>query len=204
MKWTGQIFYGRFALAILCLLFSAPVSQASEVFAGSNPSNVTDKVADKVTGKITTADGEPLAGASVMIRGTKIGTTADIDGSYSISAPGEGESYVLVFQYLGMKAKEITVSSQRSLNVRLEEDNELEGSVIVGAYGTKQSREDLIGSAFQVNADQLKDKPKTRIDNLLNGLVPGMSIEPNTDAAGTTRSRYETRIRGEASLSASN
>ena len=56
-----------------------------------------------------------------------------------------------------MKAKEITVSWQRSLDVRLEEDNELEGSVIVGAYGTKQSREDLIGSAFQVNADQLKD-----------------------------------------------
>ena len=71
MKWTGQNFYGRFALAILCLLFSAPVSRASEVFAGSNPSNVSDKVADKVTGKITTADGEPLAGASVMIRGTK-------------------------------------------------------------------------------------------------------------------------------------
>lgn len=204
MKWTGQNFYGRFALAILCLLFSAPVSRASEVFAGSNPGNVTDKVADKVTGKIMTADGEPLAGASVMIRGTKIGTTADIDGNYSISAPGEGETYVLVFQYLGMKAKEITVSWQRSLNVRLEEDNELEGSVIVGAYGTKQSREDLIGSAFQVNADQLKDKPKTRIDNLLSGLVPGMTIEPNTDAAGTTRSRYETRIRGEASLSASN
>lgn len=123
MKWTGQNLYGRFALAILCLLFSAPVSRASEVFAGSNPSNVTDKVADNVTGKITTADGEPLAGASVMIRGTKIGTTADIDGNYSIAAPGEGESYVLVFQYLGMKAKEITVSRQRSLNVRLEEDN---------------------------------------------------------------------------------
>lgn len=86
MKWTRQNFYGRFALAILCLLFSAPVSRASEVFAGSNPSYVTDKVADKVTGKIMTADGEPLAGASVMIRGTKIGTTADIDGNYSISA----------------------------------------------------------------------------------------------------------------------
>lgn len=150
------------------------------------------------------ADGEPLVGASVMIRGTKIGTTADADGNFSIKAPEEGESYVLVFQYLGMRTKEIAVSTQRKLDVRLEEDNQLEGSFIVGAYGTKQSREDLIGSAFQVNADQLKDKPKTRIDNLLSGLVPGMTIEPNTDAAGTTRSRYETRIRGEASLSASN
>ena len=204
MKWTRQNLYSQYVLAILCLLFSARGSWASEFVSGPNPSNMTQKVADKVTGKIMTADGEPLAGASVMIRGTKIGTTADIDGNYSINAPGEGESYVLVFQYLGMKTKEITVSRQRLLDVRLEEDNELEGSVIVGAYGTKQSREDLIGSAFQVNAEQLKDKPKTRIDNLLSGLVPGMSIEPNTDAAGTTRSRYETRIRGEASLSASN
>ena len=204
MKWTRQNLYSQYVLAILCLLFSARDSWASEFVSGPNPSNMTQKVADKVTGKIMTADGEPLAGASVMIRGTKIGTTADIDGNYSINAPGEGEFYVLVFQYLGMKTKEITVSRQRLLDVRLEDDNELEGSVIVGAYGTKQSREDLIGSAFQVNAEQLKDKPKTRIDNLLSGLVPGMSIEQNTDAAGTTRSRYETRIRGEASLSASN
>ena len=208
MKWTRQILRSQIALTVLCLSFSSPTVQASEVdkvFRGSALTEASPETdSDKVTGKISAVDGEPLAGASVMIKGTKIGTTADIDGNYSIKAPSEGESYVLVFQYLGMRTKEITVSYQRKLNVRLEQDNELDGSVIVGAYGTKQSREDLIGSAFQVNADQLKDKPKTRIDNLLSGLVPGMSIEPNTDAAGTTRSRYETRIRGEASLSASN
>ena len=208
MKWTRQILRSQIALTVLCLSFSSPTVQASEVDKVFRVSALTktspETDSDKVTGKISAVDGEPLAGASVMIKGTKIGTTADIDGNYSIKAPSEGESYVLVFQYLGMRTKEITVSYQRKLNVRLEQDNELDGSVIVGAYGTKQSREDLIGSAFQVNADQLKDKPKTRIDNLLSGLVPGMSIEPNTDAAGTTRSRYETRIRGEASLSASN
>lgn len=196
--------YGLNALAVLCLLFSAPDSRASEGALRADSHEIIEQNTDRVTGKIMAADGEPLAGASVMIRGTKIGTTADADGNYSIKAPEEGESYVLVFQYLGMRTKEIAVSTQRKLDVRLEEDNQLEGSFIVGAYGTKQSREDLIGSAFQVNADQLKDKPKTRLDNLLSGLVPGMTIEPNTDAAGTTRSRYETRIRGEASLSASN
>lgn len=196
--------YGLNALAVLCLLFPAPDSRASEGVLRADSHEIIEQNTDRVTGKIMAADGEPLAGASVMIRGTKIGTTADADGNYSIKAPEEGESYVLVFQYLGMRTKEIAVSTQRKLDVRLEEDNQLEGSFIVGAYGTKQSREDLIGSAFQVNADQLKDKPKTRIDNLLSGLVPGMTIETNTDAAGTTRSRYETRIRGEASLSASN
>lgn len=204
MKWTRRKLYGLNALAVLCLLFPAPDSRASEGALRADSHEIIEQNTDRVTGKIMAADGEPLAGASVMIRGTKIGTTADADGNYSIKAPEEGESYVLVFQYLGMRTKEIAVSTQRKLDVRLEEDNQLEGSFIVGAYGTKQSREDLIGSAFQVNADQLKDKPKTRIDNLLSGLVPGMTIEPNTDAAGTTRSRYETRIRGEASLSASN
>ena len=196
--------YGLNALAVLCLLFSAPDSRASEGALRADSHEIIEQNTDRVTGRIMASDGEPLAGASVMIRGTKIGTTADADGNFSIKAPEEGESYVLVFQYLGMRTTEIAVSTQRKLDVRLEEDNQLEGSFIVGAYGTKQSREDLIGSAFQVNADQLKDKPKTRIDNLLSGLVPGMTIEPNTDAAGTTRSRYETRIRGEASLSASN
>lgn len=196
--------YGLNALAVLCLLFPTPDSRASEGVLRADSHEIIEQNTDRVTGRIMAADGEPLAGASVMIRGTKIGTTADADGNFSIKAPEEGKSYVLVFQYLGMRTKEIAVSTQRKLDVRLEEDNQLEGSFIVGAYGTKQSREDLIGSAFQVNADQLKDKPKTRIDNLLSGLVPGMTIEPNTDAAGTTRSRYETRIRGEASLSASN
>lgn len=204
MKWTRRKLYGLNALAVLCLLFPAPDSMASEGVLRADSHEIIEQNTDRVTGRIMAADGEPLAGASVMIRGTKIGTTADADGNFSIKAPEEGESYVLVFQYLGMRTKEIAVSTQRKLDVRLEEDNQLEGSFIVGAYGTKQSREDLIGSAFQVNADQLKDKPKTRIDNLLSGLVPGMTIEPNTDAAGTTRSRYETRIRGEASLSASN
>lgn len=204
MKWTRRKLYGLNALAVLCLLFSAPDSRASEGALRADSHEIIEQNTDRVTGRIMASDGEPLAGASVMIRGTKIGTTADADGNFSIKAPEEGESYVLVFQYLGMRTKEIAVSTQRKLDVRLEEDNQLEGSFIVGAYGTKQSREDLIGSAFQVNADQLKDKPKTRIDNLLSGLVPGMTIEPNTDAAGTTRSRYETRIRGEASLSASN
>ena len=84
---------------------------------------------------------------------------------------------------LACEPRRLPSARREKLDVRLEEDNQLEGSFIVGAYGTKQSREDLIGSAFQVNADQLKDKPKTRIDNLLSGLVPGMTIEPNTDAA---------------------
>lgn len=157
-----------------------------------------------VTGKITTSNGEPLPGVGVIIKGTSTGVSSDIDGNYAIAAPKPGASHILIFQYIGMTSKEIAVNGPCVLNVSLEADSRIDEAVIIGAYGTKQSREDMIGSAFQVNADQLKDKPKARIDNLLAGLVPGMTIEPNADYAVSTRTRYNTRIRGDASLSASN
>lgn len=88
MKWTRRKLYGLNALAVLCLLFSAPDSRASEGALRADSHEIIEQNTDRVTGRIMAADGEPLAGASVMIRGTKIGTTADVDGNYSIKAPG--------------------------------------------------------------------------------------------------------------------
>ena len=82
--------YGLNALAVLCLLFSAPDSRASEGVLRADSHEIIEQNTDRVTGRIMAADGEPLAGASVMIRGTKIGTTADADGNYSIKAPEGG------------------------------------------------------------------------------------------------------------------
>ena len=159
---------------------------------------------DNVTGKVTDENGDPLVGVMVYIEGTTIGVSTDLDGNYSIKAPGPGESYTLIYQYIGTVTQEIVVSKQRKINVTLLNDNELDEAMIVGAYGTRQRREDLVGSAYQVNAEALKNKPKARIDELLSGMIPGLTIEPNTDSAQSTRNRNEIRIRGEASLSASN
>src|SRR5690606_37845555 len=107
--------------------------------------------------------------------------------------------------FVGMETKEVTIRDKDQLNVQLLlAENTLGEAVIVGAYGTQQKRSDLVGSAYQVNNSSFKNLPAQRIDNLLEGLVPGLKIEPNTDAASSTRSRYNVRIRGEASLSASN
>lgn len=198
---------GIVSAVIAISLTSAYAAEAASVRGGylnSEKQAEEQPVPDKVGGTVKSDTGEPLAGAMVYIKGTTTGVQTDLDGRYSIAAPKDMEKgYILVFQYLGMVTKEIPVKKQRTLNVVLEQDNEIESSVIVGAYGTKQRREDLVGSAFQVNAEQLKDKPKSRIDNILDGLVPGMSVQPNADYAGTTRTRYETRVRGTGSLSAS-
>ena len=161
-------------------------------------------VSGKVCGTVKDSNGELLIGAFIGVKGAKTGVSTNLDGYYEISAPAAGRKYTLVFQYLGMEPKEVLVEKACRLDVVLNPDNQLEEAVIVGAYGTRQRKEDLVGSAFQLNAESLKDKPVTRVDNLLEGMIPGLSIDPNTDDAGSTRTRLQTRIRGEASLSASN
>ncbi|MBQ1209686.1 MAG: SusC/RagA family TonB-linked outer membrane protein [Bacteroidales bacterium] len=160
---------------------------------------------EKVAGLVHDENGEPLVGVFVYVKeDTKKAVQTDLDGHYEIVAPATGESYTLCFQYLGMVTKELPVKQTRKLNVVLKPDNELDAVMIVGAYGSKQRREDLVGSAYQVGAEELKNKPKLRVDNLLQGIIPGMTVEPNTDSATTTRTRMEVRVRGGASLSASN
>ena len=156
------------------------------------------------SGQVTDNGGEPIVGAFVYYKGTSTGVSTDIDGRYSIAAPKASKGAVLIFQYLGMVSQEFSAGPEGgTLNVRLLPDNELDGSVIVGAYGTAQKREDMVGSAFQVNSASLVDKPKTRVENMLQGLVPGLSVSPNADYATTVRSRFNTRVRGDASLAAS-
>ena len=159
---------------------------------------------DFVTGVVTDKGGEPLVGVFVYPKGSTKGVQSDLDGKYRIAAPAAGKSYTLCFQYLGMVTQEFVIKQQRKLDVTLLPDNELDAVMIVGAYGTKQRREDLVGSAFQVNADALKDKPKLRVDNALEGLIPGMTIENTSDSAGSPRDRLSIRVRGDASLSGGN
>ena len=183
----------RSFIALVSAIMMLAVSLSAIAQTGSGKGTISGIVTDK--------DGEPVAGAFVFYKGTRTGATSDIDGHYSITAPSKEST--LVFQYLGMETLEKVVSGSGVLDVVLNPDNQLESAYIVGAYGTAQRREDMVGSAFQVSSEALLDKPKTRVENLLEGLIPGLSVSPNTDYASTVRSRYNTRIRGDASISAS-
>lgn len=164
---------------------------------------ITAIAQSSVSGTVRDAKGTPLIGVNVMMEGSSTGVATDIDGKYKVSL-GNRESAILVFSYVGMATKKIrAVNSQSILNVTLDEDNTIDAVLILG-YGRAQKKEDMVGSAYQVNSEDFEYKPLTRIDNLLDGIVPGMTIEPNTDSPTSTRTRYNTRIRGEASLSASN
>lgn len=157
----------------------------------------------QIKGLVTDEQGAPLIGVGIFIKGTSVGTVSDVDGSYVLSL-GDRTDPVVTFSYVGMKTVDVTVTaSMETLNVTMEGDTDLD-AVIVQGYGRVQKREDLIGSAFQVNSEDLEFKPMTRLDNILDGMVPGMVVSPNTDGPSTVQQRYNIRIRGEASLSASN
>ena len=158
----------------------------------------------KITGLVKDETGDPLPGATVTVKGQsqKIYALADIDGNYSITVPGLTEKTVLVFSYLGMKPSEIQVGNRTKIDVVMSPDgNVLDEVVIVAGYGLAQKRSDMTGSAYQVDSKKLDKLPAARIDNLLDGMVPGLNITEEDSSGG--RSRYSIRVRGDASLSAS-
>ena len=159
----------------------------------------------QISGRVTDKDGAPLIGVTVFVKGSNNGATTNLSGVYNISV-GNSKDVTLDFSYVGMKTEKrnVTLTSRSTVvNVRLDEDVNIE-TVIIQGYGRVQKREDLVGSAFQVEASDLEYKPMARLDNILDGMVPGLSIDPNTDSPGSPQTRYNIRIRGEASLSASN
>lgn len=131
-------------------------------------------------------------------------TVTDIDGRYSITL-SKNEPKTLTFTYVGMKPLTVQINGRSNINVTLEQSAvALDDVVVVGGYGTAQKREDLVGSMYQVNAEDLANLPQQRIDTMLDGLIPGLTVAPNSESPDSPRMRYNTRIRGESSLSASN
>lgn len=159
----------------------------------------------RIEGIVVDEHGEPLPGAAIIVKGTKNAVVSDVNGHFSIKAnPRIKGQVILEYSFIGMETKTLAYTQSASgVKIVLKNDSVLD-EVIVQGYGRVQNREDLVGSAFQVGSAELDLKPVARIDKLLDGMVPGLRMEANTDAPGSTRTRYTTRIRGEASLSASN
>lgn len=159
----------------------------------------------KVTGVVKDDAGNPLPGASVTVKGQskKVYALTDIDGHYTISVPGLKEDTELEFSFLGMKPAEVMVGKRSTVDVVMQTDgNVIDEVVIVAGYGLAQKRSDMTGSAYQVDSKKLEKLPAARIDNLLDGMVPGLTIEEKDGSTGG-RGQYRIRVRGDASLSAS-
>ncbi len=128
--------------------------------------------ANKVTGIVKDANGEPVIGANVMVKGQSIGTITDIDGRFVLDAPKEA---VLQITYIGYVSQEVKVSGKREINVVLKEDTETLDEVVVVGFGT-QKKVNLTGAVGLATAKELESRPVTSATQALQGLVPGLQI----------------------------
>lgn len=134
----------------------------------------------KVTGTVKDANGEPLIGATVKVKGTSRGTATDIDGRYSIAAaPGS----TLVISYIGATPMEVTVSGPTA-DVTLQEANALLDEVVVTALGIKKERKALGYNVTDLKAEELMKNKNTNVINSLAGKVPGVNVTQSSGAAG--------------------
>lgn len=141
--------------------------------------------------------GEPVVGATVLVKGTSQGAVTDADGKFSIvGIPSEAR--YLVVSYVGMKSSEVRI--RPSVKVLMKADTELLDEVMVVAYGTAK-KSSYAGSASLVKAGDLEDMPTTTFENALNGKVAGLQLTNNSGQAGSAPA---IRIRGIGSMNAGN
>lgn len=156
-----------------------------------------------VKGVIRDESGEPIIGATIILKGTRKGVVSDFEGNYQFrDVPDDA---VLVISYLGFETQEIPVAGRQQINVVMVQNLEdLEEVVITSSYGTAQKRDNVVSSVYEVTADEFQHLPAQRIDQMLEGLVPGLMYSPQSDDAVSARPRFSVNIRGEASMAASN
>ena len=150
-----------------------------------------------VSGRVTDESGQPLAGASVVVEGTTVGTNTDLDGKYTVNVPQNG---VLVFSFIGFVEERVMPGSRKVVNVTLIEDKNLLDETIVVAFGTT-TKEAFTGSASVVKSEELQKRSTANVTNALVGSVPGLQLKGASGAPGAGAGSIN--IRGLASVQAS-
>ncbi|MDR0559440.1 MAG: carboxypeptidase-like regulatory domain-containing protein, partial [Prevotellaceae bacterium] len=138
----------------------------------------------KITGKVSDEAGNPLAGVSVVLKGTNNGISTGTDGSYSIRVTGADD--VLVFSLVGFVQQEIVAGSKTTIDVVLsEETTELEEVVVLG-YGAQARKADLSASIGTIaNIEAVKQRPATGVAAMLQGQIPGVTVRNETGNPGS-------------------
>lgn len=151
----------------------------------------------KVTGTVIDATGEPIIGATVMVKGTTTGTVTDFDGHFTLqNAPERGS---LVISSVGYSTQTVALSGRDNFNVTLQEDRQALDEVVVVGYGV-QKKSDVTGSLTSVSSEDLNARPVNNAFEALQGKAAGVDITTN-ERPGSLGS---IRIRGERSLNAGN
>ena len=177
------------------MLVCASILAANATYANYPTSNELLTVTQQ-TGKIkgTIVDsktGEPVIGASVKVKGTKLAAVTDLNGEFEINTHANA---TLQISYVGFKETE--VKANNGMKISLEEDTESLEEVVVVGYGT-QKKESLTGAMANIKGEKLKDITSATVENMLNGKVSGVYVAPGSGRPGSTGAII---IRGQTSI----
>ncbi|HLN20399.1 MAG TPA: SusC/RagA family TonB-linked outer membrane protein [Bacteroidales bacterium] len=153
----------------------------------------------RVNGIVTDMKGIPLAGVTVIVKGSSVGTVTDGNGIYAIQIPNE--SAVLQFSFIGYGTKEVTVGNQSVINISLEETILQMDEVVVTALGIQREAKSLGYSATSVKTEQIVNASNVNFANNLAGKIAGLNVSVLASGAGGSS---KIRIRGQSSFSADN
>jgi TonB-linked SusC/RagA family outer membrane protein len=157
--------------------------------------------AQTITGKVTSPDDpDGMVGVTVAIKNTFLGTITDVNGNYSINAPGD--TSVVVFSFIGYAPKEVRIDGKRTIDIVLEPLDQMLESVVVTALGIKRDEKALGYSVQKVAGDKVARVKELDVINALSGKVSGVNIIQADGSIGGGGSRIV--IRGETSLAGNN
>ena len=160
-----------------------------------------DPDGNKVSGVVVDATGYPLIGVAVLIKGTTVGSSTDLDGKFEFVLPSSvGGGTLLEFSCLGYKTQDVPLGTKRVFNVTMEDDAILMEGTVVTALGIKRSEKALSYNVQQVNADALVANKDANFVNSLNGKVAGLVINASSSGVGGAS---KVIMRGQKSISQS-
>jgi len=150
-----------------------------------------------ISGVVKDASGETIISASVIVKGTDIGTVTNFDGEFKLDVPATAKT--LIVTYVGMQPKEVTINAT-VFKITLVEDIKLLDDVVVIGYGTQRKR-DLTGSVSSVSEKALRDIPVSTVSEALTGKLTGVQV---TTSEGSPDAEIKIRVRGGGSITQSN
>ncbi|WP_316929226.1 carboxypeptidase-like regulatory domain-containing protein [Nitritalea halalkaliphila] len=176
-----------------------PVEAKSETDDKKKPLQRLQKEDRTITGMVTEESGEPILGASILVKGTMIGTVTDLDGSFSLQVPEEGE-LTLVVSFIGFKNREVKLGNQSRVEVVLASADINLGEVVVTAFGLEREKKALGYTTQSVDGSALTEARQANVANNLSGRIAGVQITGNSMPG----SGAHVVIRGSSSVAGNN
>ena len=149
-----------------------------------------------VSGTLISSEGEPLVGASVVVKGTTIGAVSDIDGKFSLSIPQNAQT--LVISSVGYVTQDIAIGNQSVIDVKMAASSDMLEVFVIGALGVKRSEKSVAYSIQTVKEEQLNTIRQTSLNNAIAGKVAGIQVRGQSSVAFDRDATI--RIRGAGSL----